>query len=358
MTDPDAAIKAACRQWLSHHRPVDPAAITAAIAAYPHLAEAADTYGAGGAVATLERRTADLLGKPAGLFLIKGVTAQLAVLAAYAEARGTTNIVVPAMSHLELDECQALSRAAGLTPIPLGRHRPFGVADLETITAPLAAVVVELPLRRAGYLLPAWDELRAIADWCRTAGVPLHIDGARAWEAAAGYGVSLTDLAALGDSIYVSFYKGLGGLGGALVAGTEAFIVSLTPWKTRFGGNLVTAWPQAVTALIGLDAQLDRMPFYVARARELAAVLRQVPDLMVHPAAPHTNAFQLWFRGSPGDLSERHRHFAERHRVWLFGAFQPAPLDGWSFAEVAIGDASDGWSVDQAADWIATFAKA
>lgn len=356
MTDDDWKLKAACRRHLSHHAVADPRAALTALAAHPASALRPDFYGAGGAIAELEARTIGLLGKDAGLFVIKGVTAQLCVLAAYAEARGTRNVAVPAMSHLELDEAQGLERAAGLRAIPLGRHQPFGVAELDAVREPLAAVVVELPLRRAGYLLPSLDALEAIAAWCRDRRVPLHIDGARLWEAAAGYGVSLADLAALGDSVYVSYYKGLGGLGGALVAATGDFIASLLPWKTRFGGNLVTAWPQAVSAMIGLDTHLDRMPAYVDRARALAAKLGASPGVMLNPSTPHANAFQLWLRGTPAELAERHRAFARARKIWLFAGFQPAPLDGWSFAEVVIGDASDGWSVDDAAGWIADFA--
>ncbi|MGN6374132.1 MAG: threonine aldolase family protein [Sphingomonas sp.] len=356
MTD-DRAVKAACRQWLSQHRPAAPAEVLAPLAGHPASRLDADVYGSGGAVAELERRTIALLGKPAGLFFIKGVTAQLAVLAACAEARGTRTVAVPALSHLQLDEAGAIARVGGLTPIPLGRHQPFGVAELAAIRAPLAAVVVELPLRRAGYLLPPLGELEAIAAWCRAEGVPLHFDGARLWEAAAGYGIDLDELAAMADSVYVSFYKGLGGLGGALVAGRSETIEALKPWKTRLGGDLYTAWPQAISGLIGLDDHLGRMPDYVRRARDLAASIGAVDGVQLHPAAPHTNGFQLWLRGTPEALAARHRAFAEQHRVWLFNAFQPAPLDGWSMAEIVIGDASDDWTVDQAKAWIAEFAR-
>jgi threonine aldolase len=57
----------------------------------------------------------------------------------------------------------------------------------------------------------------------------------------------------------VSFYKGPGGLGGAVVAAQSDFIASLAAWKTRYGGDLYTAYPQAISALIGLDTQLPRM---------------------------------------------------------------------------------------------------
>ncbi|UAK25231.1 threonine aldolase family protein [Sphingomonas nostoxanthinifaciens] len=355
MNEADHEAKAACTRFLSHHLPVAPRAMLERLAAHDTAELRADVYGEGGAIGLLERRAVEMLGKPSGRFFIKGVTAQLSVLSAYAEARGTRNVVVHPLSHLDHDEANAMERVGHLNAIRLGRHAPFGVEDLQRIADPLAAVVVELPLRRAGYLLPDFDALVAIADWCRAADVPLHFDGARLWEAAAGYGVSPARLASLADSIYVSFYKGLGGLGGALVAGSGAFVASLAAWKTRYGGDLYTAYPQAISALIGLDTQLPRMVDYVARARALASRLGTVPGIILQPAVPHTNAFQIWMRGDPAALAERNRSFAHDHRVWLFGGFQPTALAGHCMAEIAIGDGSDHVSIDEAADWVEAF---
>ena len=70
---------------------------------------------------------------------------------------------------------------------------------------------------------PNGNELRAISAWCREQAIPLHFDGARLWEAAAGYGIAEAELASLADSVYVSYYKGLGGMGAAMVAGNSTF---------------------------------------------------------------------------------------------------------------------------------------
>lgn len=351
----DHALKQACRLFLSRP-PAPPVAETMArLAGHPAASDAVDEYGAGGAVAALEQATAERLGKPAGRFFIKGVTAQLCALQAYADARGCRNVAIHPMGHMDMDEAGALERAAGLQAIRLGRHAPFSLAMLKAVTEPLAAVVVELPLRRAGFLLPPLDELRAISAWCRERAIPLHVDGARLWEAAAGYGVTEAELAALADSVYVSFYKGLGGLGGALVAGAPEFIVSLAPWKSRYGGNLVTAWPYAISALDGLERLAPRMGEFVERARTLAAALAELPQVLVHPGRPHTNAFQLWLRGRPDTLAARHRAMAKAGEWWLFDVFAEAPLDGWTMVEIQIGPASEHWSVEQAVQAIIRF---
>ena len=349
MNTQDRELKQACRVVLSRPLPPPATETLARLAAHPAAVEASDEYGAGGAVARLEQATTEQLGKDAGLFFIKGVTAQLCVLRAYAQARGCRNVVIHPMSHMDMDEAGAIERVTDLKAIRLGRFVPFTAAMLDDLTEPLAAVVVELPLRRAGFVLPEIDALRAISTWCRERSVPLHFDGARLWEAAAGYGMSVAELAALADSVYVSYYKGLGGLGGALVAGSADFIASLAPWKSRYGGHLVTAWPYAISALDGLERLAPRMPQFVQRARDLAAALAAHPLLRVHPGRPHTNAFQLWLPGTPAVLAARHRALAQAGEWWLFDAFVDAPLDGYTMAEIQIGPSSDGWTVEQAA---------
>lgn len=346
----DQRIKQACRFVLSRPLPPAPAETLAQLAAHPAARDAIDEYGSGGAVERLQQVSRERLGKPAGLFFIKGVTAQLCVLRAYAEARGCRNVAIHPLSHIGMDEAGAIERVAGLNAVRVGRFQPFTAAALDAVGEPLAAVVVELPLRRAGYLLPALDELRAIAGWCREHAVPLHLDGARLWEAAAGYGVDEAELTALADSVYVSFYKGLGGLGGALVAGTQAFVDALQVWKTRYGGNLFTAYPYALAALDGLERRAPHLPRYVERARALAATLAELPQLTVHPQPPHTNAFQVWLPGTPEALDERHRRFATEQRLWLFDAFAESPRAGFAMAEVVLGPGSDHYRIEQALD--------
>jgi threonine aldolase len=353
--DPDRIAKSRCTRFLSQHMPASPAKTLLRLAETQYAQEYPDFYGDAGAVAALEARTAHLLGKPAARFFIKGMTAQLCSFRAHADRAGTNNLLIHPMSHLDVDEANAIERVGGMAAIRLGRFAPFSTRELESVTEPLAAVSIELPLRRAGYRLPSLDELRAMSAWCRARGIPLHFDGARLWEAAAGYGVALADLAALADTIYVSFYKGLGGLGGAILAGSEEHVRSLGVWKTRYAGNLFTAFPYAIAALDGLDTHLPRMSSYVERARKLAIRLRDRHRGAIHPFPPQTNAFQILLEGTPADLKKRNRDFAGRRGVWLFSAFVEAPQDGWSIGEVVIGDAADHYDDAEAAEWLGEF---
>lgn len=356
MTDRD--LQARCSRRLSGHRAIAPAEALRALADHPAAAHGADVYGAGGAATLLEKRTAELLGKPSAMFFIKGMIGQMTVLRVVADAARTRNIIIHPMSHLDLDEEGAAWRLHDLLPIRLGKYAPFTLAQLQALTDPVAAIVVELPLRRAGYLLPPLDELRAISNWARVNRIHLHFDGARLWEAAAGYGIPLAELAALADSVYVSFYKGLGGLGGAAVAGEESFVRSLAVWKTRHGGNLYRVYPYAISALAGLEAHLDRMPTYVERARALAKELHADSRIAVTPRVPHTNAFHLLMPGSVDELAGRNRRFATDRGIWMFNEFYESPVDGHAIGEIVIGESSDDYDAAEALDWVNAFLDA
>ena len=355
MTPADRELRRKARHVLTHHRSLDPAESLAEMAQSPYANLEPDDYGAGGAIAVLEERTAKLLGKPRSLFFFKGVMAQLCVLRVLADDRGSPCVAIHPLSHIDFDEANAAEHMHNLRPVRLGHATPFTAKQLGEVTEKLSAVVVELPLRRAGYLLPSWDELTAISAWCRSHNVPLHLDGARLWEAAAGYGRTLDEVAALADSVYVSYYKGLGGIAGCAVAGEADFIDKLKLWKTRHGGNVFTSYPLAVKALMGLDRYLSEFAHYVERARGLAPRVAAIAGLTVFPELPDANAFNILLRGKPDDIAERHRTFSRETSVWLFNTLTEAPVLGHTIAEVVIGDASRSYTDDQAIEWITSF---
>ncbi|HWF00239.1 MAG TPA: beta-eliminating lyase-related protein [Caulobacteraceae bacterium] len=355
MTDSDKrALRLNCTRWLSLDPPRSAADWVAAMAASSHLDLGLDAYSGGPAIELLERRVADLLGKPAGLWFPKGIVAQQAALLAHAAQRGRDVIALHPRSHLALDEGDALSRLAGLTMARIGgTHRHFDVADIERLAEPLAAVTVEVPLRRAGYIAPAWDELAAISTWSRERGVPFHLDGARLWEVQPWYGRPLSEIAGLADSVYVSLYKGLGGIAGCVLAGSEALIAAARPWRLRYGGDLPLAFPLIVTALDGLATTLPRMGEYHRHALALAQAIDGTPGARVFPAPPHCNSFQVHFAAPPEAMETAALAHARQTGEWTFGRFEAGPLPGTAFGEVAVAAASLAWTPAQAAQAVA-----
>lgn len=304
-TDGTEAIKAGCERFLSRHRPQETAREwLEELAASPAAELPPDFYGEGEAIASLEREVAHLLGKEAGTFVIKGVIAQQCALRVHCDRAGVPAVALHPKSHVDFDEDGAYERLHGLRGVRLGSEDfPFTFRDLDTVRETLGAVVVELPLRRAGFKLLPWEELVAISEWCRKKGVPLHLDGARLWESQPFYGRPCSEIAALADSVYVSFYKGLGGLAGCVLAGEEAFVEEAKVWKTRHGGNIYTSFPYVISAKSGLERHLPNMAAYRDRARVLAEALSSLPGIRVAPDPPHTNAFRGSASSSNGPRS-------------------------------------------------------
>ncbi|MFT7776434.1 threonine aldolase family protein [Roseateles sp.] len=351
-----------CSRWLSGHRPARSMRESLlALAALPEAAQPPDVYGDGAVLQALEADVAALLGKPAASFFHKGVAAQLAALRVWCGNGSAGTVALHPQSHIAIDEAGALEALMGLRGLPVGAvDAPFTVADLVALPERPAVVVVELPLRRGGFRLPAWDELAAIGAWCRGNGVKLHIDGARLWESAPHFGRTLADIAALADSVYVSFYKGLGGLAGSMLAGPQAMIDDLAPWKTRLAGNVFTLHPFVLSARDGLRRRLPEMAANRERAQALAARLAAEPGWRVSPEVPQVNSFQLHLPADPAALREAMLETARRDGFWL-GARAVAShlLDGGAMVEIVIGDAARDWvDADALAVWRAAVALA
>jgi threonine aldolase len=348
------AAQRGCTIWLSGHGYPTPAAWlqeVADAASEPDL----DRYGAGGEVEALEREVAGLLGKPAAVFMPSGVMAQQAALRSWAERSTSDAVAVHALSHLVVHELDALTelhhlRVQHLTSEP----RPATVKDLDDLPGPLAAVSLELPLRDAGYLLPSWEDLVSFSARARERGVPLHLDGARLWESQPFYERSHVEIAALADSVYVSFYKGLGGLAGAVLAGPEDLVAQSRRWCRRHGGTLFTLLPYAVAARHGLAERLPRMASYLDRARDLAASLDGLDGVRVLPQPPQTNAFRVFVNATADSLTEAAVRTMETEWVALPSGWGESDVPGWAMTEITVGDATLAWEVD---DQVAALGK-
>jgi len=245
-TDPDLSapdLRASCAHRLSGHRVETVAARLHRLADHPAAELVDDFYADGGAVALLEARVAELLAKPAARYGYKGVITQHALLRTRMEERGSRAVVHHPLGHIALDEDDGATHLHGLKSVLLGGDAPFTPHDVMNLADDPAVVVVELPLRRAGYQLTPWNDLVAISEHCRAHSIPFHIDGARLWEAAAGYGRSLAEITALADTVYVSFYKGLGGYAGCAIVGDAEVLDRVDVWSTRQGGRVLANAP-------------------------------------------------------------------------------------------------------------------
>jgi len=297
-----------------------------------------DVYGESELFSELENRVSTLLNKPAAIFISKGVIAQQIALRVHCENSGKKTVALNQKSHLVVDENDAIQRLSGLTTIHLGAdHQPFSVNDLDQLNERPAVVCIELPLRRAGFKAPSMNELVKISDWCKRHQIPLHIDGARLWEVAAGYDCKINEITDLADSVYVSFYKGLAGMGGSIVVGEVDFIDQVNGWTTRYGASIYHMFPYAISAMDGLDSHLPRMSEYVSRAREIALLLNALPGVKATPNPPVTNAFQLYFPGHLAESAEliaKHQHQSD---IWIMDSLYETAVTNLLMTEIQIG---------------------
>ncbi|MEU8848301.1 beta-eliminating lyase-related protein [Streptomyces sp. NPDC048564] len=325
------------------------------------LDERADLYG-NGVVEALEDKTAALLGKEAAAFFPTGTMAQQIALRCWAGRTGDPTVALHALSHPEVHERNAFSQVSGLRPVQVtSEPRQPTAAEVRDFEEPFGALVLELPLRDAGFLLPSWDELVEVVGAARERDAVVHFDGARLWESTVHFGRRLEEIAGLADSVYVSFYKSLRGYGGAALAGPRTLVEEAKVWRHRYGGMVFQQFPAALAALVGLEQELPRLPEYVTHARVVAAALREgfaaagVPWARVHPEVPHTNEFQLWLPYGVDVLSEAAIRQAEETRTGLFANAWDQKGPGLACTEVSVRGAGLEWTAEDVKKAVARF---
>ncbi|MFG2565978.1 threonine aldolase family protein [Streptomyces sp. NPDC048567] len=323
----------------------------------------ADIYG-DGVVGELEQRVAGLLGTEAAVFFPTGTMAQQVALRCWAARTGNPVVALHPLAHPEVHESGALGTVSGLRTVhPTTDPRLPTAEEVRDFPEPFGTLMLELPLRDAGFLLPTWEELEAVVAAARDRDAVVHFDGARLWECATRFGRGLPEIAALADSVYVSFYKSLGGISGAVLAGSASLTEEARLWRHRYGGQLFQQFPAAVAALAGLDRELPKLPSYVAHAKVVAGALAEGFEaasagwFRVHPEAPHTHQFQVWLPYDAEVLTEASVRQAEETGTVLFRRwFTPdAGAPGVAFTEVTVTEAGLEWSADDVRDAVAAF---
>jgi threonine aldolase len=318
----------------------DPRATLLALAERAPPVEQIDHYGEGAIAERLEARVAALLGKEAAVWMPSGTMAQVIALRVYAERRGSKRVAFHPRSHVHEHEELAYEKLHGLEAQLLGsRDRPVATSDIDELEEPVAAVLLELPERELGGLLPAWDDLVASCTKARAKGAAVHLDGARLWQCGPFYERGLDEIAGLFDTVYVSFYKDLAAPAGAALAGPADFIEEARVWQVRHGGRLYSVHPYLVAAERGLDEILPRIPELVTHARELGTALAALDGVEIVPDPPQTTMFHLYVHRPLEPLQEAALDQAERTGTFL-GFVRPTDRPEVQRLELTIGPAS------------------
>ena len=172
---------------------------------------------------------------------------------------------------------------------------------------------------------------------CQERGIRLHLDGARLLETLPYYEKTAEEVCALFDSVYVSFYKGIGGIAGAILAGPKPFCDEARIWKRRYGGDLIGLYPYIIPADYYYELRKDRMGTYVEQAKELARRFNALDGVWTTPEVPVTNMFHLHLEGDDEAVAARIQSVQETTGVGVTGYL--VSHDDYCSTEISIGDA-------------------
>lgn len=325
------ALREAATRWLS---PVAGRTAARQLARLPDDIDP-DFYGEEGVVEELEAEVAELLGHQAALFLPTGTMAQQIALRLHADAAAVRTVAMHPTAHPLLHESDSLTRVQGLDVRAIGNPRlPTTLQDLAEVDEPLAAVLLELPQRELGGLLPTWDELTKMVEHITDRGAAVHLDGARLWECEPAYGHDAAVIGRLFDSVYVSFYKGLEAIGGAALAGPESFVARAAEWRHRMGGRPIWLWPYAASALVGLRDQRPRMAGRLDHLRAVAAAIADLDGVRVTPDPPQAALCHVLLRTTAEAFGDAAHGIAEATGVWVHDKPSPTDHPDWVRIEV------------------------
>ncbi|WP_163831349.1 threonine aldolase family protein [Spartinivicinus ruber] len=298
-----------------------------------------DFYGEGELIQQFEQKVADLLGFEKGLFIVTGTLNQPTVLQLACQQRKLDSVAMHHTAHILKHEHQGYQLQNRFKVLPVGDpFKVWTVEDLKDIKDDIASVLYELPMREIGGQLPTWDELEAIKTYCNQYNIHLHMDGARLWETQPFYSKKYSEISKGFDSVYISLYKGIGGLGGSILVGSEELIDKVSIWAKRQGGNLARRSPYIVSAAMKFDQQLQKMPAYFQRTKEVYKILADYSFIVPNPKYPQTNMLHLYLSISCDQAMQIRNKIAKEYGIYFFHAIHSTPFTNQCFFEWYVGD--------------------
>jgi threonine aldolase len=250
-------------------------------------------------VSRLEARVAEMLGKEAGLFFPTGSMANMTGLAVHA-AQGS-EALLDEDAHIIHGEMAGAAALLGVQVrlVRVGKGRTVMNADdlRRAIRAPskhdpaISVICLENTHNGAGGKVTSLADMRAMRNVASDHDIPVHMDGARLWNASAATGTSLADFGDCADTVMLSFSKALGCPVGAILVGDAKGMKRAHAVRKRFGGGMRQSGILAAAALYALDANLTRLPEDHANARVFANAVSGANGASV--VAPDSNIVMI-----------------------------------------------------------------
>ena len=259
-----------------------------------------DVFGEDPTVNALERRAAELLGREAALFVPSGTMGNQIAIAVH--TRPGDEVICESHSHVIDFEMSAMAVLAGVVPRTVaGRDGGrlawddvrAAVRENSPHNARTGLVAVENTHNMAGGTVMSVATCRAIGDGARALGIPVHLDGARVFNAATALGVSAAEVAEPFDSVMFCLSKGLSAPVGSMLAGSRQFIEQALVVRRMYGGAMRQVGVLAAAGLVALDEMTGRLADDHRNAQVLARCVCEAAGDAVDPETVQTNIVMI-----------------------------------------------------------------
>jgi threonine aldolase len=265
-----------------------------------------DVFGEDPTVNALQRRTAELLGKEAALFVPSGTMANQIAVGVHADPGD--ELLCDATAHVYVWEGGGIARLSGVTTRTIaGEDGLIAPGQLLDKIRPddghyvrTRLVCLENTHNRGGGKVHPIDQVAAIASWARERGLAMHLDGARLMNAVVASGVRAEEWGRHFDTLSICYSKGLGAPVGSALAGTSAMMRKAHRLRKVFGGGMRQAGVLAAACLYALDHHVERLAEDHENARILARAVESTEGLSLESGPVETNLLWIEVEASLG----------------------------------------------------------
>ena len=289
-----------------------------------------DVYGEDPTLNRLEAMAAEMLGKEAAMFVASGTMGNLVSILTHAQ-RGD-EIIVGDQTHIFRNEAGGASALGGVSYYTL-RNDDRGMLDPDEVERAIrpnnvhfprtAMVAIENTHNNCGGAVLTPEDTKAIADVAHRHELPLHIDGARIFNAAVSLETPVSELVKDADSVTFCLSKGLSVPIGSIVCGSNEFIERADRWRKMVGGGMRQVGIIAAAGIVALESMVDRLAEDHANARKLAEGLSKISGISIDPDSLPTNIVR--FDVTARETAEIARKLNER------GVKGGSPARSWRF---------------------------
>ncbi|MGC8931622.1 MAG: low-specificity L-threonine aldolase [Dictyoglomus sp.] len=274
-----------------------------------------DGYGEDPTVNLLEQKAAELLGKEAGLFVVSGTMGNQVALLTWTSPGD--EVIIESESHIYYYEAGGMAGNSGVQPFLIdGEEGVMPIEEIEKAIRPkgrvfpkTSLIVLENTHNRAGGKVLPLEYMKEVYEISRKHDIPIHLDGARIFNAAIYLGIPAKEIAKYADSVMFCLSKGLSCPMGSVLVGSKEFIEEARRKRQRLGGGLRQAGVVAACGIVALERMIDRLVEDHEKAQNLYNFLKDIEIFSVKK--PDTNILKVRIK-----INKKAREFLEEFKKY------------------------------------------